>query len=192
MSPSMKHMIRTATLPLMVAFTAAGCGGAVTRAPDPDASREESATVSSSPAVSSASAAIECGKPFHLPSTGTFTLTGSFPTTASTGGPAVSGAVDITSRTAIRGVASANVEVFLVRDGRVVTLPMPQDAMGIRWEMAPGETRRVPGMASLMSCDPAGGPVRAGSYQLYARMALTADDGGRVESFGGPWPLEVR
>jgi hypothetical protein len=34
--------------------------------------------------------------------------------------------------------------------------------------------------------------VGPGSYELYARVVLTPDDGAAVESFGGPWPLRVR
>jgi hypothetical protein len=64
--------------------------------------------------------------------------------------------------------------------------------MGIRWDLAPGRTERLPGEATLVSCDPGGGSVRPGTYELYARVVITPDDGAGVESFGGPWPLEVR
>jgi hypothetical protein len=81
--------------------------------------------------------------------------------------------------------------VFLVRDGRVVTAPLPQDAVGIVWMVAAGQTTGMPGEAALTSCD-TGEPLEPGVYEVYARFTVIPDEGGSVESFGGPWPLEVR
>jgi hypothetical protein len=64
--------------------------------------------------------------------------------------------------------------------------------MGLRWDLAPGRTQRLAGEATLLSCGPGGGPVPPGIYELYARVVFTPDDGPGVESFGGPWPLQVR
>jgi hypothetical protein len=100
--------------------------------------------------------------------------------------------VEVTSGEAVRGVAAAAADVFLVRDDRVVTTPVAQDAIGIRWELAAGETRTMPALASLVSCEPQGGPLPPGEYELYARVVVTPDDGAAQQAFGGPWPLRVR
>ena len=77
-------------------------------------------------------------------------------------------------------------DVFLVRDDRVVTTPVAQDAIGIRWDLAAGETRTMPALASLVSCEP---DWRAASrrvvYELYARVVVTPDNGAAQRAFGG-------
>ncbi|MQS16702.1 hypothetical protein F7Q99_32070 [Streptomyces kaniharaensis] len=144
------------------------------------------------PTPSTGTTAVECGRPFRPPASGALGLTGSFPSTAEAGARVVAGTVEATSRVALRGVVTPAAEVFLVRQGRVVTVPVPQDSLGVRWDLSPGQTERLPGEAALTSCDPGGGPVPPGSYELYARVVVRPDDGPAVESFGGPWPLEVR
>ena len=84
-----------------------------------------------------------------------------FPESVPAGQQTVSGTVEVTSREAMRGVAPPAADVFLVRDDRVVTTPVAQDAIGIRWELAAGETRTMPALASLVSCEAAGGPLAA-------------------------------
>jgi hypothetical protein len=119
-------------------------------------------------------------------------LVARFPESAQAGQQAVSGTVEVTSREATRAVAAPAAEVFLVRDGQVVAMPMAQDAIGVRWELAAAETRSVPAMASLVSCGSHGGPLAPGRYELYVRMVLTPDDGSAQRAFGGPWQLDVR
>ena len=100
--------------------------------------------------------------------------------------------VEVTSREAMRGVAPAAADIFLVLDDQVVATPVPQDAIGIRWELAAGETRTMPALASLASCEPEGGPLPPGDYELYARVVVSPDDGAAQPAFGGPWRLRVR
>jgi hypothetical protein len=119
-------------------------------------------------------------------------LVARFPDSVQAGQQAVSGRIEVTSPEAVRGVAAPAADVFLVRDGQVVAMPVPQDAIGVRWELAAGETRSVPAPASLVSCKPQGGPLPPGRYELYARMVLTPDDGAAQQAFGGPWRLGVR
>jgi hypothetical protein len=119
-------------------------------------------------------------------------LVARFPESVPAGQRTLSGAVEVTARKAIRGVAPAAGDVFLVRDDQVVTTPVARDAIGMRWELAAGETRTVPAMASLMSCEPEGGPLPPGDYELYARFVVTPDDGAAQPAFGGPWRLRVR
>ena len=136
---------------------------------------------------------VRCGRPIDLPAPGGLRLAGRFPETVPAGRPTVGGIVEVTSREAVRGVAAPAADVFLVRDDQVVTMPMAQDAIGVRWELAAGETRRMPATASLVSCEPDGGPLPPGRYELYARVVLTADDDGPPQTaFGGPWPLRLR
>jgi hypothetical protein len=134
---------------------------------------------------------VDCGRPFQLPASGELRLVGRFPESVPAGQQTVSGTVEVTTKEAVRGVAAARADAFLVREGRVVTTPLVQDALGVRWDLAAGEAKKVPGTASLVSCEPNGGPVPPGEYELYAGMVLTPDDGAPTRSFGGPWPLRV-
>lgn len=134
---------------------------------------------------------VACGRAFKLPASDELRLVGRFPESVRAGQQAVSGTVEVTSKEAVRGVAAQRADAFLVREGRVVTTPLAQDAMGIRWDLAAGETKSMPGTASLVSCEPNGGPLPRGDYQLYAQVVLTPDDGAPTRAFGGPWPLRV-
>ena len=135
---------------------------------------------------------VRCGRPFQLPVAGGLRLVARFPDSVQAGQQAVSGTVEVTSRAAMRGVAAPAADVFLVRGDQVVATPMPQDAIGVRWELAAGEQRSVPAIASLVSCESPGGPLPPGHYELYARIVLIPDDGTAQRAFGGPWQLGVR
>jgi hypothetical protein len=142
--------------------------------------------------MSSHAGEVRCGRPFRLPPPVGLRLVARFPETVAAGQQTVGGMVEVTSRNAMRGVASAAADVFLMRDDRVVTMPVAQDAIGIRWELAAGETRTMPALASLASCEPDGGPLAPGDYELYARVVVTPDDAAAQRAFGGPWPLRLR
>jgi hypothetical protein len=191
--PDRRQYGRTAMLLFAVVVTTAGCGagaGAVGAGPVPETSVKESVTVD--PAIVTATGPLECGQPFRPPAGGTLTLTGRFPATAAAGDRTLAGTVEVTSRTAVRGVLAPRADVFLVREGRIATVPLAQDSVGVRWDLRPGKAERLPGEVALVACDPGAGSLRPGTYELYVRVALTPDDGTAVESFGGPWPLEVR
>jgi len=178
-------------LQLAAVLAIAGCAnGAPAGAPEPEASAKGVATVDSAPG--SDTTTLRCGQPFAPPAAGPLTLTGRFPASAAAGAEAVTGTVEANSRVAVRGTVLPRADVFLVRDGRIVTIPMPQDAMAVRWDLAPGRTEQLPAEVTLVSCEPGGGSVPAGTYQVYARVVLTPDDGPGVASFGGPWPIQVR
>jgi hypothetical protein len=72
-----------------------------------------------------------------------------------------------------------------------VTTPLPQDAVGVRWELAAGAKKSVPAIASLLSCEASGEPLAPGDYEIYAQFVLTPDDGAPTTAYGGPWPLTV-
>jgi hypothetical protein len=135
---------------------------------------------------------VRCGRPFRLPDPVGLRLVARFPESVPAGQQTISGTVEVMSRRGMRGVAPAAADVFLVRDGRVVTTPVAHDAVGIRWELAAGETRAMPALASLVSCEPDGGPLPPGEYELYARVVVSPDDGAAQRAFGGPWRLRVR
>jgi len=142
--------------------------------------------------VSSDSGEVRCGRPFQLPGVVGLRLVARFPESARAGQQTLSGMVEVTSRKAMRGVAPAAADVFLVLDDQVVTTPVARDAIGIRWELAAGETRTMPALASLVSCEPEGGPLPPGDYELYARVVVTPEDGAAQRAFGGPRRLRVR
>ncbi len=184
---------QTVALLLTAVTTVAGCAGSgAGGAPDSTTPPKERASVNSAPPTGTT--AIECGQPFRPPTGGPLALTARFPTTASLAeGRVVTGTVEATSQVAVRGVVTPRADVFLVGDGRVTTVPTPQDAVGVRWSLAAGQVERLPADLTLAACGEDAGPVPPGTYQLYARVVLTPDDGAAgVESFGGPWPIEVR
>lgn len=185
-----KYAGRIAFLPLVVVLVTAGCAGNnAGGTPDPETSPKEGVTVDGTSGTSDRSLA--CGQPFRPVAGGVLTLIARFPAAASAADRMVTGTVEVTSPRAIRGVVSPRAEVFLVRDGRVVGVPVAQDSLGIPWDLAPGKLERLPGDAQLVSCEPGGGPVPPGDYELYARVVITPDDGPGVAAFGGPWPLRV-
>ena len=99
-------------------------------------------------------------------------MTGSFPTAVSAEEQLVTGTVAVaaTGREA-RGVVTPQAEAFLVRDGRIVTLPMPQDAVGQRLDLTDGKGEQLPASATLVPCS-GGGALATGTYDLYVRVVL--------------------
>ena len=142
--------------------------------------------------ASPSSGALECGAPFEPTKRGVLTVTATFPAAVSAEEQLVSGTVAVaaTGREA-RGVVTPLADAFLVREGRIVTLPMPQDAVGQELDLTDGKREELPASATLVPCS-GGHALAAGTYDLYVRVILNHDDGSRSESLGGPWPLEVR
>jgi hypothetical protein len=137
-------------------------------------------------------AGLECGAPVGPTTEGELTVTGHFPAAVSVDEQMVTGTVAVAAnRSQARGVVTPQAEAFLVHDGRIVTLPMPQDSVGRRLDLAGGRVEQMPATASLVPCS-GGGVLATGSYELYVRVVLNHDDGSRADSLGGPWPLEVR
>jgi len=143
------------------------------------------------PAPTAGTTTVDCGQPFTLPPESELALTGQFPAEVSASEQTLSGTVEARASRELRGVTLPGADVFLVRNGRVVSTPLPQDTVGILWAVPAGESKSLPADAALTACD-SGEPLEPGSYELYARLMVVPDDGGSVEAFGGPWPLEVR
>ncbi len=176
---------------VVVLVLAAGCadpesGAAAGKPVEP--SPEETMT-SDAPAPGTPTA-VECGAAFtQTPGRG-LTVTGDFPSAVAAGAREVSGTVTLTARrsAATRAVVTPQADAFLVRDGRVVTLPMAQDSVGRRLDLGDG-SHEMPAAASLVACQ--GGPLRPGRYQIHVRVLLSHDDGSSDEALGGPWPLDI-
>jgi hypothetical protein len=183
------HRVRSALSWLVVVLAGTACQTTTPTTPAAEKSPQESSVME--PAPTSTAARVECGQPFALPAAGPMTLTGQFPAEVAAGEPMLSGTVEATSLQELRGVTQPGADVFLVRDGRIVTTPLPQDAMGIIWSVAAGEAKSLPAEGALAACD-SGEPLQPGAYEVYARLMVIPDDGGSLEAFGGPWPLEVR
>lgn len=138
---------------------------------------------------------LQCGRPFQPPSAPQLVVSGQFPATVSAGAQSLLGQVRVTARPGgVAGVVTPAADVFLVRDDRVATLPAAQDSVGVPLRLRGGDSHDFAARASLTSCDPAlsGGALSKGRYDIYARVTVNREDGSRVESFGGPWPIEVR
>ena len=142
---------------------------------------------------SSAPTAIECGGTFEPPRPGEPTLTGHFPAAVSTTEQVLSGSVELAAvNQIVDAVVIPGADLFLVRHGRVVTLPQPQDLVGRRLVLAPGEHTTLPAHATLAACESAATTaLPSGEYALYARIMLNHDDGSWTAVIGGPWPLEL-
>ena len=134
---------------------------------------------------------VACGRPFQPPASGELRLEARFPKSVRADQQTLSGTVEVTSENALRAVAATAADAFLVRDGRVVTTALPQDAMGVQWAPAAGEKKSVPAIASLVSCEQGGGPLAPGDYELYVQFVLTPDDGAAITGYGGPLALRV-
>src|SRR5829696_4982847 len=108
-------------------------------------------------AMGSESDEVRCGRPFRLPAPGALRVVGGFAESVAAGRQTVDGSVEITSRERMRGVVAGAADVFLVSEGRVVAMPVVQDALAIRWDVAAGDARTLSAVASLRSCTPGGG-----------------------------------
>jgi hypothetical protein len=135
---------------------------------------------------------LECGASVQTTTGDGLRVTGRFPGTASAGEGLVSGTVEVAATGGgARGVVTPLADAFLVREGRVVTLPAPQDAVGREIDLGAGTVEQLPAVVALTPC--AGGQrLATGTYDLYVRVVLNRDDGTSAASIGGPWPLEVR
>jgi hypothetical protein len=142
---------------------------------------------------------VGCGRPFPGPAASAqavdLRVSGRFPRAAPAGQGSVAGAVEVTASRAVTGVGAAAADAFLVRQGRVVATPAPQDLVGVRWELGPDTPHRLVAQARLASCVPPAAALPPGDYEVYVRVAFTPDSGPGggtvVEGYGGPWPLQV-
>ena len=133
----------------------------------------------------------ECGRALRAPAAGALVLTARFPAAAEAGTGVLSGTVEVLAEEAVRGTVGPQADALLVRDGRVVALPLAQDAVGTTWDLAAGQRVRLDAAVTLVDCA-GGGPLPPGTYELHVRLALVDDEGRPRTHGGGPWPLELR
>ena len=134
---------------------------------------------------------LECGAALTQSTGGALRITGTFPATVPAGAPTLTGSVEVTAAEGkVAGVVTPQADAFLVRDGRVVTLPLAQDSVGRPLELADGRAERLPATASLVPCS-GSDRLAVGSYDVYVRVVLSRADGSRADSLGGPWSVEV-
>jgi hypothetical protein len=62
-------------------------------------------------------------------------MNGQFPEVALASDELVTGTVDVVTATELHGVGAQRADVFLVREGQVVTLPVAQDSVGVQWDL---------------------------------------------------------
>lgn len=178
---------------VVVLLMAAGCGSG---APGERTTTSPEAAMATDVPTSSGPAGLECGAPLDPQAEGELRISVRFPATVAAAEQMASGTVEISAsrsatRSAARGVVTPLAEAFLVREGRVVTLPVPQDAVGRSVELTEGRVEQLPAMVSLLACS-GGQALASGTYDLYVRVVLNHEDGTRTDSLGGPWPLAVR
>jgi hypothetical protein len=143
-------------------------------------------------------ASTPCGQALavHL-KRGAFQVTADFPqVTRSDQEATLFGTVAVSAgKQRIRGVTSPTPDVFLVRRGQIVSLPLPKDLVGMPLDLAPGKLAKMPATASLTQCDSrsaGSGGLSPGNYQVYARLLVHLDSGSTAESWSRPSPLRVR
>jgi hypothetical protein len=173
-------------------LVAAGCGSGTTAAParGPGTPGPEESLVTDLPA--SPTTAGECGAVFVGTTPGPLVVTAQVPATVASREQVLALEVSAAARAGVvRGVVTPQAEAFLVRDDRVVTLPVPQDSVGRGLRLGDGAVQRLPTTATLVPCSGAGA-LAPGGYDLYVRVVLNHDDGSRTDSLGGPWPLTLR
>ena len=190
-APVVRRCIRAFSLLLIM--LGAGCVGAVTQG-DPTPIPERGATVDMSPPGTPRG--LDCGAPFEAPPPAELGLTARFPGSVVSGNLPVPGTVEIVSRTgSVSGVITPAADAFLVRDGFIVSEPLPQDLVGRRLQLEADESVTLPAQVSLLTCDDGDSGeavLPAGRYDLYVRVVLNHDDGTASESIGDPSPLVLR
>ena len=135
---------------------------------------------------------LDCGVPIEVlqNSVSGLTLTPQFPPGVDPGGDGtITGTVTVTGG-GVSGVASPEADVYLVQSGAVVSTPGPKDAIGQQVDLGAPAGVTFAATGSITSCD-SGEPLPAGSYDIYAVIAINQDEGAVAVAVGGPWPLTI-
>ena len=105
--------------------------------------------------------------------------------------------VTVTNRSgaALSATTAAQPDLVLIRDGRVVSVPIGLRAVAVNVDLEPGASQDFEAAASLRSCEsgpyPAGTPLPAGAYQLVATQTFDIAGTGPLVARGGPWEIAL-
>lgn len=136
---------------------------------------------------------LRCGRPPPATTSGVLHLEGVFPTVVDGTAQVVVGQVTVTSASAVVGVSAGAADVVLARDDVLVTMPLPQDAIGRRVDLQAGDSLTLPAVGSMVGCAPGVEALAPGTYDLHARVVVVPDDDPSPHVvIGGPWSLQVR
>lgn len=169
-----------------VALCAAGCAGAASPAA-PSLSPLPPDTPAAEGERRGDTVSVGCGEP--IGASGPVKMAGEFP--ATTTPDQFTGKVTILAGTTkISGVSTPGADVYLAREGKIVSVPLPKDLVGRQVDIEPGGNGvfEAPGSARDCATD---GQLAPGRYEIYARIVLTSADGSSMAATGGPWPLDV-
>jgi hypothetical protein len=127
------------------------------------------------------------------------TLTGEFAPGVDRGGDGTfAGTVTLTSTgPRITGVTSTQADVYVVRAGRIVAMPLPKDLIARPIDLAAGASAKLDARGSLRSCAAgagAGEVLPAGRYDVFAVVVVNRDGEPTTSTVvvsGGPWPVEL-
>jgi hypothetical protein len=172
---------------IAAALCTTGCAGGQPPAapPSPAPAAPDSATHEGERRADTVS--VGCGE--SIGASGPVKMTGEFP--ATTTPDQFTGKVIILAGTAkISGVSTPGADVYLARDGKIVSVPLPKDLVGRQVDIEPGGSTAFDAPGSARDCA-TDGQLTPGRYEIYARIVLTSADGSSMEATGGPWPLAV-
>jgi hypothetical protein len=202
----MRRSTVVAVWPLLAVLLTTACAGSSGRTSAPEGANQAATSLSIASPTSRGDFPLDklpglsrlllrCGEPFRRPPGPQLLLTGAFPASVAAAAGTVAGRVDARAPAGgTSGVITPMADVFLVRDGRIATLPAPQDSLGTPLTLASGESKALPARAALVPCAPSrvGSALPPGRYEVWARLTVSRADGTGVDSFGGPWPLDIR
>ncbi len=134
----------------------------------------------------------KCGDRLVEERRGPLRLTGSFPARVPATGRGFGGRVTVANGSDRRagGLAASRPDLYVLRAGRVVAMPLARDEVGLQLDLAPGEGQDLAAAGSLASCRD-GRPLAPGRYEIRAVLPVIGLDGTAGAAAGGPWALEV-
>lgn len=134
-----------------------------------------------------------CGHPLGaLPADARIPVTADFPPRIARAADGFfEGTVSVTNLgRAMSGVTSPGAGVYVLRDGYVVSTPLPQDLVAHSMALEAGASATLPARGSIRSCiDDELLPV--GQYGLVAVVVVYLDDGPAVVGASEPWTVHV-
>ena len=109
------------------------------------------------------------------------------------------GAVTVEASENVVGVASPEADVYVAHSGAVVATPLAKDLLAVPVRLSPGATQGFGARGSIRACNGdqdsersgAGPALPAGTYDVYAVVAVTDDAGQTLIATGGPWTLDI-